>query len=297
MAPSESEKGDGLGAEVEQLLDGVLGDVAAAGNQAELAFERVLAGLQHLVGEINTAVAGGFRTNQRAAPTEAFAGEDAGKLVAQALVLAEEEADLASAHADVAGGHVGVGTDVAAQLGHEALAEAHDFVVALALGIEVGTALAAAHGQRGERVLEDLFKGQKLQDAEIDGGVEAQAALVGADGAVHLDAEAAVDLDVALVIEPWHAEHEHALGFGDALKNPGGDVLGVSLQHKAQRLEHFLYSLVKFRFRGILGFHQRHYIVDVITRRLDRRGHNSNCHKRSSSNLIDCRYVGRGNGG
>ena len=231
-----------------------------------LAFERVLAGLQHLVGEVDAAVAGGFRTNERAAPVQALAGEHAGELVAQPLVLAEQEADLASAHADVAGGHVGVRTDVAAQLGHEALAEAHDFVVALALGIEVGAALAAAHGQRGERVLEDLLEGEELQDAEVDRGMEAQAALVGADGAVHLDAEAAVDLDVALIVHPRDAEHEDALGLRDALENPRRDVLGMSLQHKTQRLHDFLYGLVEFRLGGVLGLHQGHNIVDVVAR-------------------------------
>ena len=117
--------------------------------------------------------------------------------VSTSLVLAKEVADLASAYADVAGRHVGVGADMAVELGHEALAEAHHFVVALALGIEVGTALAAAHGQRGERVLEDLFKRQKFQDAEIHAGVEAQSALVGSDCAVHLNAESAVNLHVA----------------------------------------------------------------------------------------------------
>ena len=284
--PSESETGDRLGAEIKQLLDGVLRDVAAAGNQADLAFERVLAGLQHLVGEIHAAVAGGFGTNQRAAPGQALAGEHAGEFVAQPLVLAEEEADLASAHADVAGGNVGVGTDVAAEFGHEALAEAHDFVVTLALGIEIGPALAAAHGERGERVLEDLLEGEELQDAQVDRGMEAQAALVGADGAVHLDAETAIDLDVAMVVKPRNAEHQDALGFHDALENPLRDVLGVSLQHKAQRLHDFLHGLVEFRLGRVLGFHQSHYFVDVIARSLDsRRRHYSYCHDRSSSNL------------
>ena len=221
-----------------------------------LAFERVLAGLQHFLGEVHAAVAGGFGTNQRAAPVQALAGQHAGEFIAHALVLAEQEADLASAHADVAGGNVGVRADVAAEFGHEALAEAHDFVVALALGIEVGAALAAAHGQRGQRVLEDLLEGQELQDAEVDRGMEAQAALVGADGAVHLDAEAAIDLDVALVVKPGDAEHEDALGFGDALKNPRRDVFRMSLQHEAQRVDHFLYGLVKFRLGRVLRLHQ-----------------------------------------
>ena len=72
---------------------------------------------------------------------------DAGVLVADALVLAEQVADLTAADVDVAGGNVGELADVAAQLGHEGLAEAHDLSVGLALRVEVGAALAAAHRQ------------------------------------------------------------------------------------------------------------------------------------------------------
>ena len=50
------------------------------------------------------------------------------------------------------------GADVPVQLAHEALAEAHDLVVALALRVEVAAALAAAHRQRGQAVLEDLLE-------------------------------------------------------------------------------------------------------------------------------------------
>ena len=63
--------------------------------------------------------------------------------------------------------------------------------------------------------------------------MEAQTALVGADGAVHLDAEAAIDLDAALVVKPWHTEHEDALGFGDALKDTGRNVFRVALKNEA----------------------------------------------------------------
>ncbi len=119
------------------------------------------------------------------------------------------------------------------QLGHEALAEAHDFVVALALGIEIAATFAAAHRQRGERVFEHLLEGQELQNAEVHRGMEAQAAFVRPDGAVHLDTEAAVDLDVALVVKPRHAEHKHALRLYDPLENAGGDVFGMLLQYQA----------------------------------------------------------------
>ncbi len=123
---------------------------------------------------------------------------------------------------------------MAAEFGHEALAEAHDLVVRFALGIEVRSALAAAHGQGGQRVLEDLLETEELEDAEVDGGVEAETALVGADGRVELDAEALVDLDLAAIVHPRYAEHDDPLRFDDALENPMIEVLGVALEDRHQ---------------------------------------------------------------
>ncbi len=222
---------------------------------------------QHLRREVHAPVAGGLGADERAAPVEPLAGEDAGELVPQPLVLAEEEPDLAPAHADVARGDVGVGADVAEQLGHEALAEAHDLDVALALGIEVRPALAAAHRQRGERVLEDLLEGQELQDAQVHRGVEPQPALVGADRAVHLDAVAAVDLDLPLVVHPRHPEHQHPLGLDDALDDARMAVLGMAVEDEGERLQHLLHRLVELRLRGVLGLHRRHQGRDVIGHR------------------------------
>src|SRR6201999_3053731 len=104
-----------------------------------------------------------------------LAGEHAGEAVGDALVLAEHVADLAAADDDVAGRHVDVGADVAIELGHEALAAAHDLAVALALRVEVGAAIAPAHRQAGERVLEGLLEGEELEDRLVDAGVEADA--------------------------------------------------------------------------------------------------------------------------
>src|SRR6202011_4013910 len=103
---------DWLRAEIKQLLNRVLRNVAAAGDQAELAFERVLPALEHLIGEVHAAIAGGLRTNQRTAPVQALTREDAGELIAQPLVLAEQKADLASADADVPRRDVRVRSDV-----------------------------------------------------------------------------------------------------------------------------------------------------------------------------------------
>ena len=62
-------------------------------------------------------------------------------------------------------------------------------------------------------------KPRNFNDSQINRGVEAQAALVGADCGVELDAEAAVDLDFALVVNPRNAELDDALGLDDALKD------------------------------------------------------------------------------
>ncbi len=104
--------------------------------------------------------------------------------VRDAPVLAEHVADLALAHADVAGRDVGVLAQVAVQLGHEGLAEAHHLAVRAALRVEVRAALAAADRHPGERVLEDLLEAEELHDREVHRGVEADAALVGAERAV-----------------------------------------------------------------------------------------------------------------
>src|SRR6185436_12904832 len=192
-------EGDHLGAQLQQLLHRELRHVARARHRDALATQVLAARAEHRLDEVDAAVAGRLGTDQRAAPGAALAGEHAGELVAQLLVHAEEVADLAPANADVARRHVGVGPDVPPQLGHEGLAETHHLAVGLALGVEVAAALAAAHRQRGEAVLEHLLEGEELEDAEVDAGVEAQAALVRPQRAAHLDAEAAVYLDVAAV--------------------------------------------------------------------------------------------------
>ena len=68
-------------AELDGFFDGELGHVAGTGNQDLASFERGTAGGQHFGGEVNVAVTGGFRTDQAAAPVQAFAGQHAVKTV------------------------------------------------------------------------------------------------------------------------------------------------------------------------------------------------------------------------
>src|SRR5690606_26996667 len=92
--------GDDDRAELLELLDRVRGDVARTGHDDALAVERVAACAQHLLCEEDRAVAGRLGAHEGAAPGDALAGQHAGLVaVRDALVLAEQVADLAPAHA------------------------------------------------------------------------------------------------------------------------------------------------------------------------------------------------------
>ena len=145
---------------------------------------------------------------------------------------------------------------------HEGLAEAHDLVVGLALRIEVGAALAAAHGKGGQGILEDLLEAQELQHAERDGGVEAQASLVGADGGIIFHAEAAVDLNLAGIVDPRDAELDDALGFDDALKQGGLLELRMRVECRLQGAQDLSGCLDEL---GLLGVFRLDLLDDALS--------------------------------
>ena len=144
---------------------------------------------------------------------------------------------------------------MAIELGHIALAEAHHFMIALALGVEVRAALAAAHGQAGQRVLERLLEREELQHAFGDGGVETDPALIGADRVVILHPPATLHADLALIVFPAHPERDHTVGFAD----PAQDLIFVILRLVGNEIENvfgnFLHRLNEFGLAGIVLAH------------------------------------------
>ena len=157
-----------------------------------------------------------------------FSGEGADVLSGELESSSEEVADLAGSDADVAGGDVGVGPAVAGVLVHEGVAEAHDLCGGGALGVEVGAALAAADREAGEGVLEALLEGEEAEGVLVDRGVEAEAALVGAEGVVVLDAPGGVGADDAVVVDPADGEADDAVGGSEAVED--GPAFGVAVR-------------------------------------------------------------------
>ena len=242
---------DDLRTELGRLLGGILGNVSGTGNHSNFALKFDTAGLEHFAGEVDAAVTGGLRTDETSAPVDSFTGEDAVIAVDDLLVLTEHVSDLAGTDTDVTGGNVDGRTDVAVELSHQALAEAHDFAVAFAFGIEIAAAFASAHGQSGEAVFEDLLKSEELEDAEVHGGVETHSAFVGADRAVELDTVSGVDLDVALVIDPRNLEDDGALRNDHALENSVFLVLRLGIQQFGKGREHFSCALDELFLRTV----------------------------------------------
>ena len=85
--------------------------------------------------------------------------------------------------------------------------------------------------------------------------MEAQTALVGADGGVELYPVAPVDVDFALIVGPRDAEADHALWLDKALHEGRFLVFGVALDHRFQTLQHFQNRLMEFLLIRVSGDH------------------------------------------
>ena len=242
-----------LGTQLSGLLHDAPSHVAVAGQGDALALDGVALVLEDLLQIVDSAVAGGLRTDQGATVAEALAGEDAVLPSAlQAAILTEQVADLTAAHAHVAGGDVHVRPDVAVQSRHEALAEAHDLGVGLAGGIKVGAALGTADGHARQAVFEGLLEAQELDDALVDVLLEPQAALVGADGPVELAAPATVGMPLAIVVAPHHPEGEHTLGLHHTAQQIYLLILRVLFDDRLDGGENLLYGLHELRLVAVL---------------------------------------------
>ena len=94
--------------------------------------------------------------------------------------------------------------------------------------------------------------------------METDAALVGADGAVHLHAVAAVDVDAAAVVGPGDAEHDDALGFDHPFQDLELHQVRIGGHVGGQALHHFADGLVEFLLARVARDHAGHEPVDVV---------------------------------
>ena len=133
-----------------------------------------------------------------------------------------------------------------AELSHKALAETHNLSVALALGVKVGTALAAAHRKGGKAVLEYLLKAEELNDTDIYGRVKSDTALVRTDSGVELYSESTVYLNLAVVINPGNTENDLSLRLTESGENACLNEIGSLFDNRLEGLDNLCNCLNKF---------------------------------------------------
>src|SRR5690606_24390045 len=106
-----------------------------------------------------------------------------------------------------------------------------------------------------------LLEGQELEDRQVDRRMETHAALERADRRTVLHAPGAIDLHLAAVVDPAHAELDHAFGLDQPLDQAVLSVLGKPLEERPQAGRDFLYRLQELRLAWIAAFDPRQKFV------------------------------------
>ena len=94
--------------------------------------------------------------------------------------------------------------------------------------------------------------------------MEAQAALVRADGAVALHAEAAVDVYLSTVVHPGDAENDNALRLHNAFQDFEVHQLRIFGNIRSDAFHHLTYGLMELVLTGVAGNDFAHEALDVI---------------------------------
>ncbi|MPM62138.1 hypothetical protein SDC9_109004 [bioreactor metagenome] len=256
-----------FGAQRHRFGRAVLCDIARTGNHHPQTFKRHLARGQHFTGEIDVAIAGGLRPDATAAPVQTAPRNRAVGRIGDLFVLAEKITDFTRTDPDIAGRHVGIGTDMAVKLTHHILTKAHDLVFTLPLGVEIGAALAAAHRQRSQRILENLLESEKFQDTRINRRMKPQTAFVWTDRTVELNPATDIDLNFALVIHPWNLKDDGALRNHQSFQNAIFLILWLPVQQFAQRPVYFRHALDKLLFPAALLLQPVQHFSDITVHR------------------------------
>ena len=94
--------------------------------------------------------------------------------------------------------------------------------------------------------------------------METQAALVGADGAVHLHAETAVDLHAPGIVDPRHTEDNGTLRFDHALDDGRLHVVRVGFKKRPEGAQHLFHGLMELGLVRITLLQAREEKVDGL---------------------------------
>ncbi len=110
--------------------------------------------------------------------------------------------------------------------------------------------LCATHSEGGQRVLESLLEGEKLQYRLVDRRVETYATLVRTYGVIVLDAPSHVVAHLAFVVDPADTEREYPVGDAEAFNEIVALKLGILVVGILDGGDHLLHRLDILRLVG-----------------------------------------------
>ena len=240
-------------------------NVSGAGDNDRLVFQINALCIEHILHEVEKAVPGRLRTRQAPPEIDTFSGQNARIIgIPNTLVLTEEVADLTTANANITCGDIDIQSDVAVEFRHKALAELHHLVVRLAVRIEVRAAFAAADGKSRQRIFEHLLKREEFQNIKRYARMKAQSALIGAHRARHLHTIAAVDLNLALIVHPRHAERYDALRLDHTLEDLMRLVLRMLFEERHNRGQNLFHRVLEMRLIRVTFGYEIENIIDIL---------------------------------
>ena len=91
--------------------------------------------------------------------------------------------------------------------------------------------------------------------------MEAYAAFVWTDGIVKLHAVAQVDVDLTVVVDPWHAEGDDAVWLDQSFYQLGSLKFGMLVIHVLNRKKYLTHGLQILVRAGVTGFKSRHDLL------------------------------------
>jgi len=94
--------------------------------------------------------------------------------------------------------------------------------------------------------------------------METNAAFVWPDGAVELNAEAAIDLHLTFVVHPGNAEHELPFRLDNAFQDFGFGKFRILVNHRLNGLCDLTDSLMELDFSRVAGNYLLHDTVHVL---------------------------------
>ena len=88
--------------------------------------------------------------------------------------------------------------------------------------------------------------------------------MISISGGAELYAEARVDMDLSVVVDPRHAELDLTLRLAKAFQQRElSELLLICLDSGAKRVEHLVNCLQKLGFVGVLLFYQRQNLINI----------------------------------